>query len=365
MPSEHPDYLSKQLLTYLGNKRALLPLIAKGMEQVRSALGGERFTFLDLFSGSGIVSRYVRQHARHIIANDLEQYSAVINRCYLANNAEVEAAGLPAYLHELNAFMQAHWQTGFLTELYAPADDAAIQPEERVFYARRNAIYLDTARRAIATLPEAIQPFFLAPLLAAASVHANTSGVFKGFYKNHQGVGQFGGHGRHALSRILADIRLELPVTSAFTCSHEVMQMDANALVRSMEPVDVAYFDPPYNQHPYGSNYFMLNLLATYQRPETISPVSGIPKDWNRSAYNTPLNAEASLFDAVAHCPAKFILISYNSEGFIPHDTFVRRLAECGRVSVLESPYNSFRASRNLGGRALYVTEYLYILDKR
>jgi adenine-specific DNA-methyltransferase len=56
MHSEHPDYLSKQLLTYLGNKRALLPLIAKGMEQVRSTLGGERFTFLDLFSGSGILT---------------------------------------------------------------------------------------------------------------------------------------------------------------------------------------------------------------------------------------------------------------------------------------------------------------------
>ena len=27
---------------------------------------------------------------------------------------------------------------------------------------------------------------------------------------------------------------------------------------------DLAYFDPPYNQHPYGSNYFMLNTIAKW-----------------------------------------------------------------------------------------------------
>ena len=34
-----------------------------------------------------------------------------------------------------------------------------------------------------------------------------------------------------------------------------------NELVKEIEPVDLAYFDPPYNQHPYGSNYFMLNII--------------------------------------------------------------------------------------------------------
>jgi len=31
--------------------------------------------------------------------------------------------------------------------------------------------------------------------------------------------------------------------------------------------------DPPYNQHPYGSNYFMLNLLADYREPADVSAV--------------------------------------------------------------------------------------------
>ena len=58
--------------------------------------------------------------------------------------------------------------------------------------------------------------------------------------------------------------------------------------MEQLPPVDVAYLDPPYNQHPYGSNYFMLNLLASGREPaaEELSQVSGIPKNWNRSHYN-------------------------------------------------------------------------------
>ena len=47
----------------------------------------------------------------------------------------------------------------------------------------------------------------------------------------------------------------------------EVYQQDANALTRQLPSMDLAYFDPPDNQHPYGSNDFMLNLLVDYKRP--------------------------------------------------------------------------------------------------
>ena len=60
-------------------------------------------------------------------------------------------------------------------------------------------MYLDTARQGIAKLPKEVQPYFLAPLIAKASIHANTSGVFKGFYKSQHGIGQYGGSGRDAL----------------------------------------------------------------------------------------------------------------------------------------------------------------------
>jgi hypothetical protein len=51
---ESHDYLTTQILTYLGNKRALLPFIGAGVEAVKQALGKERITFFDVFAGSGV-----------------------------------------------------------------------------------------------------------------------------------------------------------------------------------------------------------------------------------------------------------------------------------------------------------------------
>ena len=45
-------------------------------------------------------------------------------------------------------------------------------------------VKIDTIRKAIDSVPESYKKFFLAPLLYEASVHTNTSGVFKGFYKD-------------------------------------------------------------------------------------------------------------------------------------------------------------------------------------
>jgi adenine-specific DNA-methyltransferase len=262
------------------------------------------------------------------VANDLERYSQISNSCYLSNRSEVDQYELTETLHALHGAIEANFSPGLIAQLYAPADDRCIRSGERVFYTRRNAVYLDSARRAIGALPAHLQTFFLAPLLASASVHANTSGVFKGFYKSREGVGQFGGHGRDALTRILRPIELQAPVFSRFECDTQVTRMDANVLVESGAHghFDLAYIDPPYNQHPYGSNYFMLNLLCDYQPPVDISTVSGIPADWNRSRYNQRAQAETALMHVVDHCNADFLLISYNSEGFIAHDRFLAQL---------------------------------------
>lgn len=363
--AEDPSYLSRQLITYLGNKRTLLPFLEPALEQVRRRLGGRRLAIADLFSGTGVVARFAKRHAACLHVNDLEAYSQAANRCFLANASEADPGLLEDTRRGLAARIEARPRPGFLAELYAPRDDHRIRPGDRVFYTRRNAVYLDTARQEIARLPAGLQRFFLGPLLAAASVHANTSGVFKGFYKNRRGVGQFGGTGRDALTRILGDIRVETPVLSRHDCEVTVHRRDANALVHDLPELDLAYLDPPYNQHPYGSNYFMLNLLVDYERPAAVSRVSGIPADWNRSRYNRRAEAAEALFELVADCPARFLLISYNSEGFIPHAAFLRRLRKHGRCLVCATRYNAFRGSRNLHARPLHLTEYLYLLEKR
>lgn len=361
---EDDAYLTQQIITYIGNKRSLLPFIGKGLDVVKQRLDKDKLISLDLFSGSGVVARFLKQYSSLVITNDLENYSRISNLCYLTNKDKVDFSLLREYQTNLSKKIEDRLSPGFITELYAPRDESNITEEDRCFYTRRNAMFLDTARQAIEELPQELRIYFLAPLLARASVHVNTSGVFKGFYKNTEGKGQFGGTGENALTRILGRIELDVPVLSKFSCDSLVHQGDSNQIVDALQEVDIAYFDPPYNQHPYGSNYFMLNLLVDYKRPTETSRVSGIPTNWNRSRYNQRAEAETALFELVDKTKAKFILISYNSEGFVSYDSFISGLEKRGKVTVLETKYNTFRGSRNLRERSIHVTEYLYLVEK-
>ncbi len=362
--AEDARYLTEQVITYIGNKRALLDFIGEGIEAVRGRLGGAKLRCMDVFAGSGVVSRLLKGHASVLYSNDLEDYVRVLNSCYLANKGEVDTRELQRGLDWLREELGRGLEEGFIAEMYAPKDDEAIRPGERVFYTRRNAMFLDTARQFIEKLPPEMRVFYLGPLLYEASVHANTSGVFKGFYKNKQGVGQFGGSGKDALMRIRGDMELRLPVFSRFDVEYHVMQKDARAAVKEVPELDLAYLDPPYNQHPYGSNYFMLNLVTNYRRPEEVSEVSGIPMAWNRSPYNKRPKVQGELFALVAECPARYVLISYNSEGFVTYDEMVEHLSGMGKVEVLMKGYNTFRGCRNLRNRNLRVKEFLFLLEK-
>jgi adenine-specific DNA-methyltransferase len=362
---EDPAYLSQQLVTYIGNKRSLLTPIERAVDQVRSQVGG-RLRMLDAFSGSGVVARLFKTYASHLVANDLEPYSRVLNECYLANSNDVPMDQIIKLVAELNDIVDCAQSTGgFVERLYAPEDDDNIRAGERVFYTRDNARRLDHYAQLINEVDKNVRCFLLGPLLSAASVHANTAGVFKGFYKDRgTGVGRFGGAGQDALSRIKGQIRLRPPILSAYRSELEVHQSHANDLVRDIEPVDLAYFDPPYNQHPYGSNYFMLNLLVDYREPQVTSSVSGIPIDWQRSGYNVKKQSSGLMADLIAATKARFLLISFNDEGYIAPDDMAKMLNEVGRVTEYKTVYNAFRGSRNLANRATHVTEHLYLVEK-
>lgn len=362
---EDPRFLSEQLITYIGNKRGLLSLIGKGIQAVKTRIGTRKLRVFDAFSGSGVVSRYLKQFCTELYSNDLETYSRILNECYLTNHNDARVVQLPAIHQELLEEIERSFSPGLIAENYAPADDENIHPGERVFYTRRNAIYLDTARKAIAQLPQEQQAYFLAPLLALASVHTNTSGVFKGFHKNSEGVGQFGGRGKNALQRIMAPMSLPLPVFSRFNCESHVLQQEATAAALALPNIDLAYLDPPYNQHPYGSNYFMLNLLTEYNKPKTSSRVSGIPTDWNRSPYNSRKQAASALNELISTIPAPFILISYNSEGFINRTQMEDMLRPLGKFELMEQEYSTFRGCRNLRNRPQKVAELLYLLERK
>ena len=363
---EYPGYLTEQLITYIGNKRSLLDPIGFAVEKVKRRLDKKHLRILDAFSGSGVVSRFFKQHSSLLFSNDFEEYAGVIGRCFLSNHSEIDFSALSKWVDTLNTSVDScGLPKGFIEELYAPRDDQNITRRDRAFYTCSNARRLDNYRRLIEEIPSIYRELLLGPLLSEASVHANTSGVFKGFYKDRRtGVGRFGGTNGDALTRITGEITLRLPVLSRFECDYEVYSEDANQIVRFLDDLDLAYFDPPYNQHPYGSNYFMLNLVTNYKRPEQVSPVSGIPIDWQRSRYNIRAASLACFRDLVSNVNAKFVLVSYNDEGYITPEDMVGLLREHGSVEVVDIKYNTFRGSRNLRKRSTHVVEHLFLLER-
>ena len=364
--NENQEFLTQQIITYIGNKRSLLDFITKGILIVQKRLNKKKLDIFDVFTGSGIAARHCKQFSNYLIVNDLEKYAAVTGECYLSNKDEINLVLLREIYNELLANIENNpLEKGIIAELYSPKNDSNIKKGERVFYTCRNAMYIDTMRNLIESVPFQYRKYFLAPLIAEASIHANTSGVFKGFHKNRKtGIGQFGGSNSDALFRIKGNIDLPFPVFSNFNCNYSVYNGDSNRIAKEAPEVDLAYLDPPYNQHPYGSNYFMLNLILENKYPENLSRVSGIPSDWNRSAYNKKQFAYSALSELAENIKAKFVLVSFNSEGFISIDEMKNILEKMGKVQVLETSYNTFRGCRNLDNRSIHVKEYLYLLEK-
>ena len=350
---ESAEYLSQQLITYIGNKRALLQPIESAVQKVYEQLGRRKLRTFDGFTGSGVVARLFKQYSSLVVINDLEKYANIIGDCYLTNSDDVDIAELQSLMVKMNNEAErSPIKDGIFRRLYSPIDESDIKTGERVFYTPKNAERLDTYRTLLNDVHLKYWPFILGPLLSKASIHVNTAGVFKGFYKDsNTGRGKFGGSASNALQRIRGEINLQVPVFSNFSSQ--------------FEKIDLAYFDPTYNQHPYGSNYFMLNLLVDYVEPSTVSKVSGIPLDWNRSDLNKKQLAFEALRSSLSSIEARFLLVSYNSEGFITPEEMRKMLDELGTFEEVQLQYNTYRGSRNLAKRDTYVTEHLFLVDKQ
>lgn len=364
--AENREYLSKQIITYIGNKRELLDEIESYVLFVCKKLKKDKIVCLDLFSGSGIVARLLKQYSSLIIANDLEGYSKIINECFLSNKSEFDEGLFNKYLGIINQKIRDEPVNGIIRNNYSPKDDKNIDFDDRVFYTNKNATYIDSFRYYIdEVVPKKYKKYFLAALLTEASIHVNTCGVFKGFYKDRDtGIGKFGGKAENALSRIKGQIHIECPVLSSFESGYKVYQKDANKLTGELKGLDLVYLDPPYNQHPYGSNYFMLNLILNNEITGNLSKVSGIPDDWNHSIYNKKQTALDGMRDIILRLDTKYVLVSYNNEGFISCDEMNKMLSQFGNVESKRIKYNTFRGSRNLRERDIHTNEYLFLLKK-
>jgi adenine-specific DNA-methyltransferase len=361
------DYLKRQLIAYIGNKRALLPFLSELFVE----LIGERRPgiFLDAFAGSGSVSRLARTLGFEVHANDWEPYALVMNRAYLtqtpqgARRAFTPLGGLDAVLDRLNGLKAPRQE--FVARWYAPRSTAeADWRTERLFYTRENALWLDAVREAIDDLvpptAEGAAPardLLLALLVYEASVHSNTSGVFKAFHKG------FGGHGGDALTRILASMELERPELWDSPRSASASALDA-ATFLSTRTADLIYLDPPYNQHQYGSNYHLLNTVVLGDRfvPEA---KAGIRRDWvkTRSPFCSRSTAPRAFQALVDAADARHLVVSYNTEGVIPFEELYGILDRRGRVELRVQDYVTYRGGRQSPGRRTHNLEFVLVVN--
>lgn len=368
----HDDFVYQTMLTCIGNKRKLVKEIKNLVKELICGLNKEKINIVDGFSGSTVVSRELSDLCNTLYVNDMEKYATMMAKCFLQTPNQNNQNKIKKHIDTMNKLVQNknNLIEGIICKYYAPKNTENIQEGERCFYTRENALIIDTLRQYIEErVEDELKVYCLVPLLTKASIHTNTAGVFKGFYKDKQGIGKFGGQGENALSRIMKPITLEMPIwntESNFECV--CRNQNINDFIKTLpeNKIDVIYLDPPYNQHPYGSNYFMLNVIIENKEPENISNVSGIPKNWNKSDYNNRKKAIVSMKELLEHSTkkSKYVILSYNNEGIITTEDW-EDIFENYNVEKKEIKYDTFKGCRNLKKRNNKVIEIMYVISKK
>ena len=147
--------------------------------------------------------------------------------------------------------------------------------------------------------------------------------------------------------------------------------MDTNEWITNIPSLDLVYYDPPYNKHPYSAYYFFLNIVndldVSAQIPAT---TRGQPENWERSNYNSTRKAKESFTALIEHTKSKYILVSYNSAGIISLEDMECILAKKGnirRMDIEHKTYNRMKGIANYKRKKedIKIKEYLWLVDCR
>jgi adenine-specific DNA methylase len=267
----------------------------------------------------------------------------------------------------------------YIAKYYCPVDDNNPDVKnERLFYTRYNGLIIDAVREKIDELypdngslkNKKARAVLISLLVYEAATRSNTSGVFKGF---HNG---FGGSGKDALTRILKQIKLKRPVLLSSKHKNRVYSKDAYELSKKLSKikVDIAYLDPPYNQHQYGSNYHLLNTVAYNDKPKVNKNVyingkkvdkSAIRKDWvkTKSLYCYKKNAQSEFEKLLDKINARKILISYSTDGIIDFDNMLKILSCKGKLDIVCEEYVKYRGGKQALTSQARNVEFVLIVD--
>ena len=267
-------------------------------------------TALDLFSGTSRVGHALKREGVRVHANDHNAYAHALAGCYVAADARKWRARASRLVEELDALPG---RAGWFTETYA-VRSRYLKPANA---ARAEAIRARIARLSLEPPLEAIA---LTSLIEACDRVDSTVGLQMAYLKMWA-------------ARASQPLRLRLP---------EILEGEGSAScldareAAGLNEADVAYLDPPYNQHSYLGNYHVWETLARGDEPEVYGVAcKRIDVRLRASAFNRRATMEGAFAGVLASVRAKRIVVSFNDEGYLTPPRLRELLGGRGRVREL------------------------------
>jgi adenine-specific DNA-methyltransferase len=170
---------------------------------------------------------------------------------------------------------------------------------------------------------------------------------------------------------------LELRVPELFPRSRygksRAYQLDAIKAIQRLEG-DLIYLDPPYNQHKYLGNYHIWESVVLWDKPEVYGVAcKRIDCKTRKSDFNSRTKCQQALEHVLQHARCKYLLVSFNNEGYVSREQMEKLLGQRGRVRVVTTPYKRYVGAQigiyNPSGKRvvkvshLHNKEYLYLVS--
>lgn len=307
------------MIKYIGSKRRLVPVLGHLFEASQAT------TALDLYTGTTRVAQEFKRRGGLVTAVDSARYSAEFAQCYIATDSRVvsqqELTEVLEYLSNLAG------EAGYFTDTFCVKSR---------FFQPFNGERVDVIRNALEEdfRDSPLFPILLTSLIEAADRVDSTTGVQMAYVK------QWAQRSFNAL---------ELRIPALLPGHGEAIRGDANEVAKEIGPFDLAYLDPPYNQHRYFTNYHIWETLVAWDSPEHYGIAckridSRDPE--TKSAYNRKREMPVTLADAIRTVKAEIIILSYNDESWIEKDDLIDLCNIHGEVVLL-----AFDSKRYVGAQ--------------
>jgi len=330
-------------MNYIGSKFKLLDFIYKTILEDFSEEEMKKQSFCDLFSGTGIVSRFFKNKTKKVISNDLEYYSYIMLKAYMSNDIDIKK--MNEILKESNKLKGTKKH---IFNHYSENGSAG-----RLYFSEKNGQKIDSIRNNIDKLEitEEEKGYLLTSLIEASDKVANTASVYGAYLK--------------AIKKTaLKDIELTpLDWNLISKQKNLVYNEDANELIKQIKG-NILYLDPPYNHREYGANYHLLTTIAKYDFADFVpAGVTGM-RPYTRSNYTKKVKVKASFDELIKNAKFDYIYLSYNNEGILTLEEIKEVMEKYGEYKIKTLKYPRFKADSNRNNKSDFVYEYLHVLKK-